>query len=122
MCANYTDETAVRQQNALFTLANIPALNVAEFIANAQRNINSALGLSADMSAADIAASNVKTVANYHCAIDCCDYNPSLFANNAQYAMMVDAFHAKYINALNILSNWKGRAQGPSSFVPPTPE
>lgn len=117
--ADYTATADVRLQNALFTVGNISDAVVTSFIANAQRDINSALGIETDLTAAQITASNVKTVANYHCAIDCCSYNPTLFQNVSFYAMQLDAYYAAYKSALKLLVSYLGSARAPDSTYAP---
>lgn len=111
----------VRLSNKLFTVANIPTPNIENYVSDAQRSINTSLGVTTDLSDTDIAIVNVRKVATVLCAIDCCDYDSTLFQNNSEYLSQLDAYFAKYENELNILINWLGVAKGPTVFSPPKP-
>ncbi|MDP8238342.1 MAG: hypothetical protein P9X24_04575 [Candidatus Hatepunaea meridiana] len=117
---SYTTTAKVRLMQVNFTVGNIPDDNITEFITKAGKYINALLGVTTDLSATEITECNADEVANLYCAVQCCDFAPStLFANNSEYAMQLDAFYARLAKAEDKLVNIKGTAVAPSTLFRP---
>jgi len=108
--ADYTLVATVRLQSALFTLANIPAESIDQFIDEANTTINAELGRTTDLTAAEVAASNTEATANALVALKCTGYSNALYTNIS--AQMADAnmFSHRYEIELEALKKLLGRA------------
>lgn len=117
---SYASVADVRLMHVNFTSDNIHNDNITQFIENAEKNINSMLGITTDLTSAEIAKYNVEETALLYAAIDCCNYDPStLFANTSEFAMQLDAFYAKLELAKQTLIKMKGTAVAPAALFRP---
>jgi hypothetical protein len=114
----YTTEASVRYMHYLFDSTNIPSAVVAQFISEAELEINTTLGLTTSMSTTDAAACNVSAAANLLCAIKCAMYDSSVFSTLEEQKETIKNFRDEYKNAMKTLKNYKGFAKPPIAFSP----
>lgn len=115
--ADYTDRASIRLMNKVFTLANIGNDELDQYIADAQLRINAALGIDTDLAAATVAKCNAKETANNYAAFCCVKYDPTLFTNLSEQALLADQFWASFQDGLRTLMNSQGAKYEPSKFT-----
>jgi len=108
--AAYTSITLVRYQSSIFVVADIPDLNVTQFITEANTTINAELGLTTDLTAAQVAASNAEATANALVALKCVGYDNTLYTNISAQMGQANMFSHRYEIELEALKKLLGRA------------
>jgi len=108
--ADYTTVALIRLQSALFTLANIGADVIDQYIDEANTTINAELGRTTDLTATQVSESNAEATANALVALKCTGYSNALYTNIS--AQMADAnmFSHRYEIELEALKRLLGRA------------
>jgi len=114
----YTTVAKIRNMAALFTVGNMADTVLDQYILDGTQQINSELGITTSLTAAQIAECNIEGVINNLCAFKCCHYDETLYTNVSAQAMQADIFWAAYQNSLEVLKTQRGRAYEGS--FPPT--
>lgn len=119
--ADYVTVANIRLMAKLFTVGNIGDDAVNLYIDQANQEINSELGLSEDLTTAEVAKCNVGGVAANLVAFKCCNHDGTLYTNVSLQAMAANIFWAAYQNSLEVLKKQRGRAYNPT-FSPKSNE